>query len=368
MGADFIEPDLVPTKDGVLIARHENELSGTTDVSVRPEFANRKTTKMIDGVASTGWFSEDFTLAEIKTLYARERIPDVRPNNVRFNDRYRIPTFAEVIQLAKQHGSAKRPIGIYPETKHPTYFSKEGRYLDGKLIQQSIGEKLVQTLVAEKFTDSKRIYIQSFEIENLIELKTKIMPKASLQIPLVQLYGDITDGSIQPGSNFSRPYDVRYNAQQNADMQGIYGNLNSLVKGGLKDTTGYGNLLTGDIFVDMKNTYASGIGPWKNSLLPRIALQPALDPNRDGRAQLSTKLTGEVNPFLSRALAAGLVVHPYTLRAEENFLSQQPNGVNQTVVGEAIQLYSLGVHGIFIDHPDLGVFAKELVLDANKIR
>jgi glycerophosphoryl diester phosphodiesterase len=368
MGADFIEPDLVPTKDGVLIARHENELSGTTDVSVRPEFANRKATKMIDGVPSTGWFSEDFTLAEIKTLYARERIPDVRPNNVRYNDRYRIPTFAEVIQLAKQHGSTKRPIGIYPETKHPTYFAKEGKYLDGKLIQQSIGEKLVQTLVAEKFTDSKRIYIQSFEIENLIELKTEIMPKAGVQIPLVQLYGDITDGSIQPGSNFSRPYDVRYNAQQNADMQAIYGNLNSLVQGGLKETSGYGNLLTGDIFADMKNTYASGIGPWKNSLLPRTALQPALDPNRDGRAQLSTKLTGEVNPFLSRALAAGLLVHPYTLRAEENFLSQQPNGINQTVVGEAIQLYSLGVHGVFIDHPDLGVFAKELVLEANKIR
>jgi glycerophosphoryl diester phosphodiesterase len=368
MGADFIEPDLVPTKDGVLIARHENELSGTTDVSVRPEFANRKTTKMIDGVSSTGWFSEDFTLAEIKTLYARERIPDLRPNNVRFNDRYRIPTFAEVIQLAKQRVSGKRPVGIYPETKHPTYFAKEGKYLDGKLIRQSIGEKLIETLVAEKFTDPKRIYIQSFEIENLIELKTKIMPKAGLEIPLVQLYGDITNASVQPNSNFSRPYDVRYNAQQKENLENIYGNLNLLVPGGLKDTTGYGDLLSSNIFTEIKKTYASGIGPWKNSLLPRTTLTPALDPNGDGRAQLSTKLTGEVNPFLSRALAAGLVVHPYTLRAEENFLAQQPNGINQTAIGEAVQLYSLGVQGIFIDQPDLGVFAKELVLDANKVR
>ena len=139
MGADFIEPDLVPTKDGVLIVRHENELSGTTNVSVRPEFATRKTTKMIDGVESTGWFSEDFTLAEIKTLRARERIPEIRPNNTEFNDRFEIPTFAEVIQLTQQLSTAQRPIGIYPETKHPTFFAKEGKHLDGSFIKQSVG-------------------------------------------------------------------------------------------------------------------------------------------------------------------------------------------------------------------------------------
>lgn len=368
MGADFIEPDLVPTKDGVLIARHENELSGTTDVSVRPEFAHLKTTKMIDGVSSTGWFSEDFTLAEIKTLRARERIPEIRPNNTKYNDRFLIPTFTEVIQLTKQLSTAKRPIGIYPETKHPTFFAKEGKHIDGTLIQQSLGEKLIKVLVAEKFTDPKRIYIQSFEIENLIELKTSILPKAKLAIPLVQLYGDITDASIQPGSNFSRPYDIRYNAQQNNNLQTIYGDLNTLVSGGLRETTGYGDLLSEDIFSHLKKTSASGIGPWKNSFLLRRALVPAADPNRDGRAKLSSQLTGEIHPFLSRALNAGLLVHPYTLRAEENFLARQPNGIDQTVVGETVQLYSLGVHGIFIDHPDLGVFAKELFLEANRIR
>lgn len=367
MGADFIEPDLVPSKDGVLIVRHENELSGTTDVSVRPEFASRKTTKMIDGVESTGWFSEDFSLAEIKTLRARERIPEIRPDNTKYNDRFEIPTFAEVIQLTQQLSTANRPIGIYPETKHPTFFAKEGKHLDGTLIKQSLGEKLIETLISEKFTHPKRIYIQSFEIENLIELKTKIMPKAGIELPLVQLYGDITDASIQPNSNFSRPYDIRYNAQQSADLQSIYGNLNTLVNGGLRETTGYGDLLSADIFSHLKKTYASGIGPLKNSFLLRRTLQPPADPNRDGRAQVATQLTGEIHPFLSRALSAGLIVHPYTLRAEENFLTQQANGVNQTAVGEAVQMYGLGVQGIFIDQPDLGVLARELFFEANRL-
>ena len=366
MGADFIEPDLVPTKDGVLIVRHENELSSTTNVSVRPEFATRKTTKMIDGVESTGWFSEDFTLAEIKTLRARERIPEIRPNNTEYNDRFEIPTFAEVIQLTQQLSTAQRPVGIYPETKHPTFFAKEGKHLDGTFIKQSVGEKLIQTLIAENFTDPTRIYIQSFEIENLIELKARIMPKLGLELPLVQLFGDITDASIQPASNFSRPYDIRYNAQQNADLNNIYGQLNALVNGGLRETTNYGDLISADIFLHLKKSYASGIGPWKNSFLLRVALPLQADANRNARTQMSTKLTGEVHPFLSRALSAGLIVHPYTLRAEENFLTQQANGVNQTFVGEALQMFGLGVHGIFIDQPDFGVAARELFYETNR--
>ncbi|MGH8501132.1 MAG: glycerophosphodiester phosphodiesterase family protein [Gammaproteobacteria bacterium] len=131
-GADFIEPDLVATKDGHLIARHENDLTGTTDVSEHPEFADRQTTKMIDGVEVTGWFSEDFTLAEIKTLRARERIPDVRPQNALFDDRFEIPTLEEVIRLVERtEAMTGRKVGIYPETKHPTFFAKEGRFLDG---------------------------------------------------------------------------------------------------------------------------------------------------------------------------------------------------------------------------------------------
>src|SRR5688500_4359191 len=115
-GADFIEPDLVATRDGVLIARHENEISGTTDVAAHPEFASRRTTKIVDGVAMTGWFTEDFTLAEIRTLRAKERIPAIRPDNTRFDGLYTIPTFAEVVQLAKSESRGGRRIGVYPET------------------------------------------------------------------------------------------------------------------------------------------------------------------------------------------------------------------------------------------------------------
>jgi glycerophosphoryl diester phosphodiesterase len=123
MGADYIEPDLVSTKDGVLVARHENEIGGTTNVATKPEFASRRTTKTIDGVAFTGWFTEDFTLAELKTLRARERIPGTRQRNTLYNDRYTIPTLQQVIDLARRLSrELDREIGIYPETKHPTYF------------------------------------------------------------------------------------------------------------------------------------------------------------------------------------------------------------------------------------------------------
>jgi glycerophosphoryl diester phosphodiesterase len=121
MGADYIEPDLVSTKDHVLVARHENDITGTTDVASHPEFANRKQTKVIDGATITGWFTEDFTLAELRTLRAIERLPDLRPTNTAFNGLYQVPTFQEVIDLAKREG-----VGIYPETKHPTYFDSVG--------------------------------------------------------------------------------------------------------------------------------------------------------------------------------------------------------------------------------------------------
>ena len=128
LGADFVEPDVVPTKDGILIARHENDLSGTTDVSDHPEFADRHTTKIVDGTPVTGWFSEDFTLAEIKTLYARERIPGVRPDNALYNDQFRIPTLDEVIAPVKdEEARTGREIGLIPETKHPTFFLHDGQ-------------------------------------------------------------------------------------------------------------------------------------------------------------------------------------------------------------------------------------------------
>src|SRR5215218_895570 len=156
LGADFIEPDLVSTKDGVLIARHENEISETTDVAARPEFAARKTVKRIDGREVADWFSEDFTLAEIKTLRARERLPF---RDLSFDGRFEVPTFAEVLALARRKSAETgRTIGVYPETKHPSYF-------------RSLGIPLEEPLLAELRDAGLPVYIQSFEVRNLQELR-----------------------------------------------------------------------------------------------------------------------------------------------------------------------------------------------------
>jgi glycerophosphoryl diester phosphodiesterase len=180
LGADFIEPDLVTTKDGYLIARHEPMLGGTTDVADHPEFADRQKTVSLDGGAPiTDWFVEDFTLAEIKKLHARERIPETRPANATFNDQYGIPTLDEVIALVKQEeAETGRQIGIIPETKHPTYFLHEGKHVDGSPIHIDTSQKLIDALVANDFTDPGRVIIQSFELANLIDLQTRIMPQA----------------------------------------------------------------------------------------------------------------------------------------------------------------------------------------------
>ena len=140
--ADYIEPDLVATKDGVLVARHENEISGTTDVAARADFADRKATKTIDGRSVTGWFTEDFTLAELKTLRAKERLPAVRPANTAFDGLYEVPTFDEVLDLARHSVTCDgRPVGVYPETKHPTYFDSIGLSLEEPLVAQLDGER-----------------------------------------------------------------------------------------------------------------------------------------------------------------------------------------------------------------------------------
>jgi len=331
-GADFIEPDLVATRDGVLVARHENEISGTTDVAQHPAFASRRTTKLVDGIARTGWFTEDFTLAELKTLRARERIPDVRPANARHDGRFEIPTFAEVIRLAQAESRDGRVVGVYPETKLPTYFRNEGRHLDGSPIDVSLGRLLVDTLVAECFTDPRRVYIQSFEVANLIELKTSILPAAGVDFPLVQLFGDLPS---------TAPYDFRWNALCGAEMDAVYGGLAAVVDG-IDAHTQYQALATGPVLQWMKAHYARGIGPWKDNVVSRDRLSPS--------------------GFLSRALQAGLLVHPYTLRAEESRVSSTPAGTGSPVIAEAMQLYSLGVQGIFIDQPDLGVVARDRFL------
>ena len=163
LGADYIEPDLVSTSDGVLVARHESEISGTTDVAAHPEFADRRTTKTIDGETRTGWFTDDFTLSELRTLRATERLPGVRPQNTLFDGRHEIPTFAEILTLAADESARLgRPIGVYPETKHPSYHASVGLSLE---------EPLVAALAAAGLNSAEApVLIQSFEVGNLVQL------------------------------------------------------------------------------------------------------------------------------------------------------------------------------------------------------
>ena len=164
-GADFIEPDLVPTKDDVLVARHENAIGGTTDVAAHPEYAARRTTKTIDGQTLTDWFVEDFTLAELKTLRARERLPQLRGGNTAYDGRFEVPTLAEIIALAKRRSrDTGRTIGIYPETKHPTYFASIGHPTDDRLVAE-LHAAGWDSAVAP-------VFIQSFEVKNLRHIHT----------------------------------------------------------------------------------------------------------------------------------------------------------------------------------------------------
>lgn len=165
-GADYIEPDLVLTKDGILVARHENAISETTDVAAHREFADRRTTKIIDGQKATDWFTEDFTLAELKTLRARERLPQLRGANTAYDGKYEIPTFAEILELAKtKSAETGRTIGVYPETKHPGYFASIGLEHEAPLL------KLLAQYGLDK-ADSP-VFIQSFEVGNLKALRGK---------------------------------------------------------------------------------------------------------------------------------------------------------------------------------------------------
>jgi glycerophosphoryl diester phosphodiesterase len=175
-GADYIEPDLVMTRDGVLIARHENEIGGTTDVAQHPEFAARRRTQTIDGETMTGWFTEDFTLAEIKTLRARERLPELRPQNCAFDGQYTVPTFDDIMQLAvdsnRRRGAAPQ-IGVYPETKHPAHFAGIGLPLE---------QPVLDTLHRHGYdAPGSPVFIQSFDPRNLRELR------GMTRLPLVQL-------------------------------------------------------------------------------------------------------------------------------------------------------------------------------------
>ena len=406
-GADFIEPDLVATLDGVLIARHEPILaeaeldedgnivfdengnpvivSATTNVAELEQFADRLTVKLLDGVPFAGWFAEDFTLEEIKELRARERIPGIRPLNTAFDDEFEIPTFQEVIELVQEvEAETGLEIGIYPETKHPTYFDRaetfqnedtngNGVLDDGEDLNQngeldvvngggainiSLNELLVADLLETGFTDPDRIFIQSFELENLIELGEELLPAAGLEdLPLVQLFGDTTDSFVQPFSNFSRPFDITFNAGEgglsDAELEEIYGDLVNLVDGGLTAETGYSAFTNAEV-LDFISGYASGLGPWQNNILLREALDEPVDANGDGVAEVTNQLTGEVFPLIDLAHDAGLLVHVYTLRDEENFLSLLEDGSLPTPEDQYEQFIELGVDGFFTDFPETG--------------
>jgi glycerophosphoryl diester phosphodiesterase len=300
MGADYVEPDLVTTKDRVLVARHEPEIGGTTDVAQHPEFAARKTTKVLDGVPVTGWFTEDFTLKELKTLRAVERIPATRQHNTIFNGRYQIPTFQEVIDLTKRLSrELGRPIGLYPETKHPTYFQRQGVALEPLLVDALNRNGLNRP-------DAK-VFVQSFEVSNLKALDSQ------LRVPLVQLT-----------SSAGAPYDF-------------------VAKG---DKRTYADLVTA---VGLKeiSTYADGVGPSKDQVIPLDA----------------TGRLGKPTELVQNAHAAGLVVHPYTFRVENNFLpvdfrkSAVPSESGD-LFGEIAAYRKAGIDGLFSDNADIAVAAR----------
>lgn len=272
LGADFIEPDLVSTKDGILIARHENEISETTDVAERAEFANRKTTKSIDGKLREGWFAEDFTLAEIKTLRAKERLP-FRDRS--FNGLFEIPTLPEIIDLAKRKSAEiGRDIGIYPETKHPTYFDS---------IDLSLEEPLIEILHNNGYNKaSDRVFIQSFEVANLQQLNRLT------ELPLIQLL-----------AKEGQPFDFVVNG----------------------DDRTYQDLTKSPELAKIAE-YADGIGPDKRMILP-------VDEN--GKLLSATSL-------IEDAHAAGLLVHPYTFRNEARYLASDYNNHPEAEYEQFFQL------------------------------
>lgn len=349
LGADVVEPDVVPTRDGRLIARHENELSGTTDVSTRPEFADRQATKSIDGVPVTGWFSEDFTLAEIKTLYAKERIPEIRPGNTAYDGLYRVPTLEEVVALVREEEARTgREIGIIPETKHPVFFEYEGQHVGGGRIGMDTSRMLVDALKAQGFTDPDRVTIQSFELSNLIELQKQIMPAAGVDLPLVQLLG----GSYDIGFNLNPA-----NAALGGDTR-AYAEFNYPLRPASATND---DLQTPAALQAMAALYAEGLGPFKDYILPTVAVTPAVDGNGDGRAQITRRLTGETTQLVNDAHAAGLEVYPYTLRDEEAFQALRADGTVRPVAEEYRQLIELGVDGFFTDSPDTGRVVVDII-------
>lgn len=295
-GCDFIEPDLVLTKDGELVVRHENEIAGTTDVAARPEFAARKTTKTVDGSTIEGWFAEDFTLAELKTLRARERLPQLRPGSAAFDGREPIPTFQEVVDLARSESQRTgRTIGVYPEMKHPTFLAMAGLPIE---------QRLADALRKNGLNSARApVFVQCFEVSPLKTFRTLSDAR------LVQLVASASGPADRAGTSY-------------AEM---------CTPEGLKAIA----------------AYADGLGPSWDQILPTDA---------EGGLAAPTSLVADAH-------AAGLVVHPWTVRAENAFLPPRlRRGEGQAAHGdvEAVYkaLYAAGVDGLFSDFPALAVAAR----------
>lgn len=316
LGADFIEPDLVSTSDGTLVARHENAIAivdpasgsvteATTDVADHPEFADRKTTKTIDGKSLTGWFTEDFTIGELRTLRARERLPLLRPGNVACDGLYEIPTLEEILDLVKRRsGQLGRSIGIYPETKHPTYFQSLGLPLEPSLIE---------SLHSSGFQGPHApVFIQSFEVGNLRRLAQLT------SLPLIQLIGEET------------PFD-------------LINSGSGLSPGDMVSPSGLGRI----------REYATGIGPSRHQVL-----------NANDRLEPVT--------LVERAHAAGLLVHVWTFRSENHFLLPGFRSGDPSTAGyprchgkaaaELQAFFELGIDGVFADFPDVAVRVRDEIV------
>jgi glycerophosphoryl diester phosphodiesterase len=309
LGADYVEPDLVATKDGHLIARHEPNITNTTDVASRPEFMSRRTTKNVDGVNETGWFASDFTLKEIKTLRALQTFPE-RPQQ--FNGRFKIPTLNEVVELVQRESKRRhRRIGIYPETKHPTFHKGLGLPLEGRLVR-----------ILDRYDLDKRkspVFIQSFEQSNLMRLNR--MTDVRL-VQLVDAFDVDANGNLIYQPPFDRPYDWT-------------------VSGDPELTSRTFGFFATDEGLEEISTYADGIGPWKKYIVSTNAANDTLPPT----------------DLIERAHDHGLLIHTWTFRSEQSRLANQYLG---DPINEYLQFYGLGIDGVFSDFPDHAFTAREL--------
>ena len=329
LGADYVEPDLVATKDGHLIARHEPIITDTTDV--RAKFPGRETTKTVDGVRTTGFFASDFTLREIKQLRALQTFPE-RPQ--RFNGKFEIPTLQEVIDLVKRESRKRgRTIGIYPETKHPTFHKDQGLALEPRLVK----------ILKHAGWDSRRdpVFIQSFEQSNLKRLNRMIGVRL---VQLVDANDVLADGTLEYVAPFDRPYDWTVSGDPELENR----------------TFGF---FATDEGLEEISTYADGIGPWKRYIVSTAAIRlnpdgTVADANGDGVVDERDRKLLPPTDLIERAHDHGLQIHTWTFRNEQSRLVSDYGG---NPINEYLQFYELGIDGVFSDFPDTAVTARELL-------